>query len=529
MSSMRKRLARGMVGEGLARLDFAVLILVTLATFVSCAASPDRGFMSPPSVAPDAAFLAKSMEERWIAAVDVRLRAGLGWGYLAAFRDAGKTRWLARGWRSLEPVRSVSVKDSFEIGSVTQLFTGILLHLAAEEKKLALGDPLAKFFPELAGVPAGAITLEELGRHRSGLPSTPPTITQHKFGNPWSEWTKEQVLAPLRQIVLSDLPVAGGLRPEVYSNWGYMVLGLVLERAYRQSFTQSLRQKILTPLRMGETGVDRTVVVKRRRRVLKRISRLMPSFTLAADPTSSWEFTESAAATGGLESTLTDMGKFLEAIDSSLAPESRARARIPERLRAAIHASRKTGVGWDSGAGGAYAWKNGGTAAFSAVVAWNEESRRGVFIAGNSPVAVDALAGVALGRNRVDGLASRVQSAKIPTEKSLAAVRGLYRVTDPAPKTVANGELSLRTVEILESFGHLRARLDIGAQEKEGALVLGTSDEDEWVLLGPRGASHFFEISRGGAELVVYESDGKKTEYELKKVERSIEQYPAFE
>lgn len=503
----------------------AMTLLFTLGGAAGCAGSPDRAPTSPPVVAPDAAFLAKSMEERFTAAVDARLGAGLGWGYLAVIREGGKTKSLVRGKRSLEPVREVSPKDSFEIGSVSKLFTGILLHVAAEERKLALSDRLAKFFPELAGKPAGEITLLELGQHRSGLPSAPPTLTQHLFENPWKDWTKEQALDPLRDVVLAAPPVAGGPRANAYSNWGFMILGLVLEQTYRQGYEKILRQKILIPLRMSETGIDRTSSARRR----KRVSKLMPSYTLASDPSLTWEFTGFVAATGGIESTLADMGKFLEAIDVATASEGGARSRLPARLLSAIRASRDSGAGWDSQTGEPFAWKNGATAAFSAIVAWDEERRRGVFIAGNSHVYVDALAGITLGRDAVDRLAFAALSAPVPTEKGLAAARGMYRVTDPAPKPVANWDYSLRTVEIFESFGHPRVRLDIGAAEKDGARLLATSDEDEWLFVDNTGLTHRFEVTSGGAELVIRERDGTKTEFELEKVERPMEKYPALE
>ncbi len=515
----------------------ALTLFLAFAGAAGCASSADRVPPTPPIVAPDAAFLAKSMEERWTAAVDARLAAGLGWGYLAAFRDAGKTRHLTRGKRSLEPVREVGAKDSFEIGSVSKLFTGILLHLAAEERKLALTDPLVKFFPELTDAAAGAITLQELGQHRSGLASAPPTLTEHIFENPWRDWTKEQVLGPLREAALAAPPTAGGVRAPAYSNWGYMILGLVLEKTYRQGYERILRQKMLVPLGMRETGVDRTSPARRRKGRAKRASnsgssratKLMPSFTLASDPSMTWEFSGFVAATGGIESTVTDMGKLLEAIDLATALESRARSRIPGRLLTAIRASRETGVGWDSPSGEPYAWKNGATAAFSAILAWDEERRRGIFIAGNSRVSVDALAGIALGRDARDSLAAPALAAPAPTEESLAAVRGLYRVTDPEPKPAANWNHSLRTVEIFESFGHPRVRLDAGAVEKEGTLLLATTDEEVWFLLDSTGQSHLFEVTGRGAELVMRERDGTKAVFELQKVERPMEKYPALE
>ena len=58
----------------------------------------------------------------------------------------------------------------FELGSIAKTFTGMLLADAETRKEMTLEDRLAQHLPELAGTPAGDITLFELATHSSGLP-----------------------------------------------------------------------------------------------------------------------------------------------------------------------------------------------------------------------------------------------------------------------------------------------------------------------------------------------------------------------
>lgn len=517
--------------------DFVFSGIATGGVFLglaSCAGSPDSSIAMrdrEPKTALGATFLAKSPVERVSEAIAARLATGVGWGYAAAVRDGGKTTLFARGRRSLEPVREISPRDLFEIGSVSKLFTGILLHLAALEGKLALADPLSRFFPELAGKAIGAVTLRELGLHSSGLPSAPPSIRDHDFLDPWKDWTEAEIRTPLAETPLAEATGTSvdnrPARPRAYSNWGYLVLGRVLEIATARPYGKLLREKILGPLRMPETGIDLLGPSRKGiSRKGKSQSRLVPAFTLAGDAAAPWEFSGFAAATGGIESTSRDMGKFLAALDGV----------GPAKLVLAIRQSRESGVGWDSREGETFFWKNGGTSAYSAILAWDEPKRRGFFVTGNSAVRVDDMAVVALGYDDQDSFLESVRAAPPLTEATRKNLRRSYRVvtkdgqavpvSDPAK---AGWNFSLRKLETIDSFGHLRARLDFCPGVYEGALILGTKDSDGLDLFDGDGTLHRLELTRKGAELTIRGGGGAKETYELEAVETPVEKYPSME
>src|SRR5436309_8437221 len=80
-------------------------------------------------------------------------------------------------------------KTLFEIGSISKVFTAILLADAVAEGKLSLGDTLAKRLPVKFADPAtGAVTLRQLGTHTSCLPRLPDNIGNANPDDPYSQY-----------------------------------------------------------------------------------------------------------------------------------------------------------------------------------------------------------------------------------------------------------------------------------------------------------------------------------------------------
>ena len=86
----------------------------------------------------------------------------------------------------------------FEIGSVTKVFTTLLLQDMLERGEMRLGDPVAKFLPASVKVPVRGgreITLLDLATHTSGLPRLPDNLTPKADENPYADYTAEQLYA----------------------------------------------------------------------------------------------------------------------------------------------------------------------------------------------------------------------------------------------------------------------------------------------------------------------------------------------
>jgi CubicO group peptidase (beta-lactamase class C family) len=136
-----------------------------------------------------------------------------------------------------------------EIGSITKTMTATLLALLAADGTLRLDDEVGRF---LAAGPNGGITLRQLATHTSGLPRLPPNFDPQQADpvNPLAGFTAEFVEKGLREAVIAD-------HRRLYSNFGYQLLGLVLERASGQDYPVMLAERLLHPLGMAHSGASR--------------------------------------------------------------------------------------------------------------------------------------------------------------------------------------------------------------------------------------------------------------------------------
>jgi D-alanyl-D-alanine-carboxypeptidase/D-alanyl-D-alanine-endopeptidase len=136
----------------------------------------------------------------------------------------------------------------FEIGSVTKTMTATLLALLAADGRLRLDDEVGRW---LRAGPSGGITLRQLATHTSGLPRLAPNMDLRAAdpANPWAGFGFEQAEEGLRQAVLAPD------RPHLYSNLGYHLLGLVLERASGLPYQELITRRLLEPLAMTCSGI----------------------------------------------------------------------------------------------------------------------------------------------------------------------------------------------------------------------------------------------------------------------------------
>jgi D-alanyl-D-alanine-carboxypeptidase/D-alanyl-D-alanine-endopeptidase len=132
----------------------------------------------------------------------------------------------------------------FEIGSITKTITAALLASLVGDGVLALDDEIGRW---LDAAPNGSITLEQLATHTSGLPRLAPNQPTSE-ANPYRDFTAGRAEEGLRTTTRT--PGAGHL----YSNFGYQLLGLVLERASGQRYQDLLAERLLGPLGMTRSG-----------------------------------------------------------------------------------------------------------------------------------------------------------------------------------------------------------------------------------------------------------------------------------
>ena len=136
-------------------------------------------------------------------------------------------RVIAYGQLEKSDPRPLSGDTVFEIGSMTKVFTSLLLAGMVQRGEVALDDPVAKYLPAKVKMPernGRQITLVDLSTHTSGLPRLPTNMKPADPNNPYADYTVEQLYQFLSRYQLTrDI----GSQYE-YSNLGGGLLGHVL-------------------------------------------------------------------------------------------------------------------------------------------------------------------------------------------------------------------------------------------------------------------------------------------------------------
>ena len=117
-------------------------------------------------------------------------------GIVVGVIEPSGRRVVAYGKLAKDDPRPLNGDTVYEIGSITKVFTSLLLADAVERGEVALTDPVAKFLPAKVKVPergGRAITLQDLSTHTSGLPRMPSNFTPKDPANPYADYSFENM------------------------------------------------------------------------------------------------------------------------------------------------------------------------------------------------------------------------------------------------------------------------------------------------------------------------------------------------
>jgi CubicO group peptidase (beta-lactamase class C family) len=263
------------------------------------------------------------------------VRSGRRIGLVVGCRAGGEHRVFGYGRLRMETRDTPDSATIFEIGSITKVFTGLLLADLAEQGMVGLEDPLASYLPSSVRVPTRGdrqITLGDLASHAGGLPRDPKGTLGRWLGdrhNPHAGLSVQELYAGLARTRLRRRP---GERIK-YSNLGAGLLGQALARAAGQSYEHLVRQRICRPLGMADTMITPTG---------EQAARLATGHTRRSRPAPPLRLPALAGA-GALRSTATDLLRFLEA---NLDP---ARTPLASQLERAQQPRFQRRGGWGSG------------------------------------------------------------------------------------------------------------------------------------------------------------------------------------
>jgi CubicO group peptidase (beta-lactamase class C family) len=299
--------------------------------------------------------------------------------------------------------RPVDADTAFEIGSITKVFTTLVLAEMAGRGEIGLDDPVAMHLPATVHMPqrnSREINLTDLATHTSGLPRLPENMAPSDDDNPYADYSVEQMYAFLSAY---ELPRDIGSQYE-YSNLGMGLLGHVLARRAGMSYGALVRERILAPLNMRSTADTPAVYMK---------SRLANGHDDKLMPVLNWDLPTLAGA-GALLSTADDMLNFVEMlVDAPASPLHAALATTLAIRRPTGAEGDETGLGWViSGSGDdQIIWHNGGTGGYRSYLGFMPAKGVGVVALSNTSTE----AGVDdIGRHLLD---SRNPLAEPPRER----------------------------------------------------------------------------------------------------------------
>jgi CubicO group peptidase (beta-lactamase class C family) len=264
----------------------------------------------------------------------------------------------------------------FEIGSISKGVTGLLYADAIERGEVEPETTVGDLLP-LKEVPVGAVTVQSLSAHRSGLPSLPAaaqpyrrTLALWRHGrNPYGE-DLPRLLDQARTVRL------GKPRPR-YSNFGFELLGHALAAAAGTTYAELLRARITEPL-----GLDRCYVPATADDLLPGALRGISSRGRPREP---WTG-EAIAPAGGIRASIGSMARLVEAMLDGTAPGTAALDPV-----ARFGAGVRIGAAWITiGAQDrAVTWHNGGTGGFRSWLGLDRNAGVGVVILSAKAASVD--------------------------------------------------------------------------------------------------------------------------------------------
>jgi CubicO group peptidase (beta-lactamase class C family) len=297
-------------------------------------------------------------------------------GMTVALVREGRTEIFGLGRMGANDARQPNGETVFEIGSVSKVFTGLLLADAIERGEVALDDVLGKYLPNDVAMPTKddrPIRLVDLVTHTSGLPRLPdnlmPQIAEHPE-NPYAQYTVAQLHEAVAAQKLASTP---GKR-FVYSNYGMGLLGHLLARRAGMSYEALVIDRIAGPLKMNDT---RIALDESRR------GRLARGHDGDGSPVENWDIPTLAGA-GALRSTAADQARFIAA---QLKPDGTPLGPAIARSHKSCFEVRKgegAAMGWIVRGDPPVIWHNGQTGGYHSFVGFEPSKQTGVVVLSNT-------------------------------------------------------------------------------------------------------------------------------------------------
>ncbi|WP_426333516.1 serine hydrolase domain-containing protein [Paenibacillus silvae] len=199
-----------------------------------------------------------------------------------------------------KPCKAAPEHRLFEIGSLTKVFTSMLLLELQNQQRLSTDDTVSKYIQQGKNDYLKKVTLKHLATHTSGLPRLAPNLSSKKNRyNPYSRYTEQDLLA-----FLADADYTEQIGSFEYSNTGMGLLGYILCKVTDSTYDALLKKYITNPLNMMETASVLNT---------EQNSRLVDGYTSTGKVMPHWDMNGVHDGAGAIRSSVHDMSLFVQA------------------------------------------------------------------------------------------------------------------------------------------------------------------------------------------------------------------------
>ncbi|MBR9860667.1 beta-lactamase family protein [bacterium] len=221
------------------------LNLVNLMLNLLCSISLASLMVSCNTSSPASEFDKKLLDEY----LDTHYNNGQFSGVVQVYKSDSLMYSYSKGYADLESKIPLNSSFSFRIGSLTKPFTAALICKLHLSDKLNINDSLYQYFPVFTDY--ASVTIMQLLNHTSGIPD-------YHYLKDWEQKSKtklkpEELVSFCHEQLQPDFDPGTQFR---YSNTAYILLGLIAEQVCDTTFEAALREFVLAPLNLENTGVD---------------------------------------------------------------------------------------------------------------------------------------------------------------------------------------------------------------------------------------------------------------------------------
>lgn len=318
-------------------------------------------------------------------------------GIVVGIVDERGCRVFSYGKMKKGGIEDVNGDTLFEIGSITKVFTALLLEDMVDHGELRLDDRIGKFLPMTVKTPSykgKEITLVDLATHTSGLPDVPFSswhmLLHHK--DPYAGFGEKELYKYLARCKIHE---EIGTKFE-YSNLGMELLGQVLSLKAGTNYESLVLKRICGPLKMNSTRITIPTDLQ---------ARFATGHDQSGRPVNLWS--APLPGDGALRSSVNDLLKFLSAqmgMNHSVLSEAMIKTQVP-RHKAGDY--EEVALGWIVDKRSGLIWHNGGTSGFCSWISFDKKARSGAVVLANSENDVDDFGKMLSGHMNADAYSRR--------------------------------------------------------------------------------------------------------------------------